>query len=493
VHTLARFAGDTFAIALPFASLQQAQAEAEVLRSGIFAAFTQAFTLDGHQANITAKAGIAIYPADGKDPGTLINHAEVALKNAKTTGEPYLFYAPQMNSARAAKLALERELQAALAQGQFVMHYQPRVDLHNGEITSAEALIRWQHPQRGLLGPAEFIAVAEETGLIVPLGAWVIDAVCAQQAAWLAAGTAIVPVAINLSAVQLKKGQLLQTVQEKLAAHRLEQQYIEFELTETVVMDNPERAAGQLHALKKLGMRLSLDDFGTGYSSLAYLKRFPFDFVKIDRAFVSDVTSNPGDAAIATAIVGMAHSLNLRVIAEGVETEGQLRFLRKLGCDEIQGYYFSRPVPAPDFEAMLKQGKCLEVLAEAEGSKGTLLIVDDEPSNLIALNVLFRHEGYRVLTASNGREGLDLLALNTVQVIISDQRMPGMSGAEFLDVVKDLYPDTIRIILSACTDLEEVTDSVNRGAVFKFLSKPWDSTQLRDNIRDAFRRYRPLQ
>jgi CheY-like chemotaxis protein len=233
---------------------------------------------------------------------------------------------------------------------------------------------------------------------------------------------------------------------------------------------------------------LSLDDFGTGHSSLAHLQRFPFDAVKIDRAFIRDVNSNAGNAAIATAVIAMAHSLHLRVVAEGVETEGQLQFLRRRRCDELQGFYFSEAVPAAQFEAMLVEQTLLTL--GRQDDEDTLLIVDDEPDNLSTLRRLLRREGYRVLTASGGQEGLNLLALHKVQVIICGQRMPNMSGTRFMRIVRELYPDTIRIILSGFTDLAAVTDSVNQGELFKFMTKPWDDGELVRNIRDGFRLHR---
>ncbi|HYD78565.1 MAG TPA: EAL domain-containing protein [Paucimonas sp.] len=487
--SLARIGSDTFAVAL--ADLRRDEDAAAILQQHVFSVFGEPFLLNGQDIRVSAKAGLALYPADGRDAETLLKHAEVALRNAKSSDERYLYYAPRMNATLAEKLMLENELQMALRARQFELHYQPRVDLQSGRIVSAEALIRWRHPKRGLLQSADFIPLAEETGLIVPIGSWVIDAVCAQQAAWLARQVDIVPVSINLSAAQCRKGRILQTIHDAASAHCLNAKHIEFELTETVVMEDPDEAAHYLHALKRSGARLSLDDFGTGYSSLAYLKRFPFDFVKIDRGFIAEVTRSPEDAAIATAVIAMAHSLKLRVVAEGVETEGQLRFLRRLRCDEIQGFLFSGPVPADAFEAMLAQGARLAPGKDPGKNGDTLLIVDDEPHLLSALNRVLRRGGYRILTATSGQEGLDLLATNAVQVIISDQRMPGMSGSEFLGIVKDLYPDTIRIILSGYTDLDVVTDSVNRGAVFKFLTKPWDDELLREHVRDAFRRYRP--
>jgi diguanylate cyclase (GGDEF)-like protein len=488
-HTLARVGGDVFAIA--FSGLARGVDVAELLEHQVLAPFEAQFTVGDKNVRIALRAGVALYPADGRDAETLFKHAEVALKKAKSSGERYLYYEPQMNVAAAGRMALEYAMRNALAAGEFIVHYQPRVELLGGRIVSAEALVRWQHPQRGLVPPCEFIPLAEETGLIVPIGAWVIDAVCRQQAEWKAQAREVVPVAVNLSAVQLEKGDLHQLIAEAIARHGLTPHDIEFELTESAVMSDPERATQYLHELKRLGVKLSLDDFGTGYSSLAYLKRFPFDFVKIDRVFITDVTTNPDDAAIASAIIAMAHSLGLRVVAEGAESEGQLQFLRRHHCDELQGYYFSRPVPGADFAAMLAEGKRLAPASDADEAEGTLLVVDNEPHHMAALGRLLRREGYRVLTARTGEEGLKLLALNPVQVILSDQRMPGMAGSVFLGLVKELYPDTIRIILSGDTDLAAVIESVNRGAVFKFLTKPWDDDLLREHIRDAFRRYRP--
>ncbi len=353
----ARIGGDTFA--LTFADLPRAEDAARLLQDAVFGVLDQPYMVGDQEVRISTRAGLAVYPTDGPDAETLFKHAEAALKNAKSSGERYLFYAPRMNAALAARLTLEHELQTALEQRQFVMVYQPRVDLHSGRIVSAEALIRWNHPQRGLVGPNDFIALAEETGLIRPIGAWVIDAVCTQQQAWQDAGVPAVPLAINLSAVQCAQAELLDCIAGALTSHRLARGCIEFELTETAVMNNPDDAARNLHGLKALGVQLSLDDFGTGYSSLAQLKRFPFDFVKIDRSFVAGVDTNAEDAAIVAAIIAMAHSLGMRVVAEGVETEAQLAVLRALRCDELQGYYFSRPVPAHDFEALLRQDRRL--------------------------------------------------------------------------------------------------------------------------------------
>ncbi len=483
---LARIGADMFGFATRLTDLDAV----EVLDTHVFGPLAAPFKIDERDFRIGARVGVAVYPVDGEDAETLFRHAESALKHAKSTGERYAYYTSEINARITHKLELEEHLREALAQGQFVLHYQPRVDLRSGQIVAAEALIRWKHPHNGLVLPAEFIPLAEETGLIVPIGKWVIDSVCAQQAAWLARDVSAVPIAVNLSAVQLMKSPLQEVLSEALARHRLAPNYLELELTESVVMASPDEAAATLRALRKLGLRLSLDDFGTGYSSLAYLKRFPFNFVKIDRAFITDITRNPEDAAIATAIIAMAHSLNLRVVAEGVATEGQLAYLLARGCDEIQGFYFSHAVEADEFEALLHADRHLALPTSAPDAQRTLLLVDYEPKMLAALRRVVRHDAYRVLTASSGEEALELLALNPVQVIVCDQRMPVMSGAEFFNVVKQLYPDTMRIILSSFVDLEAITDSVNRGAVYKFLTKPWDDELLRGHIRDAFRHYR---
>jgi EAL domain-containing protein (putative c-di-GMP-specific phosphodiesterase class I) len=256
-----------------------------------------------------------------------------------------------------------------LEKNQYLLYYQPKVDLATGRITGAEALIRWQHPQRGMVPPIEFIPLAEETGLIIQIGSWVIRAVCAQQAAWRREDIPLVPVALNLSTLQFRESNVLKIVTDALSESGLESEWIELELTESLVMFNPEEAEKTMRAFRKQGLSLSLDDFGTGYSSLAYLKRFPFNSVKIDRAFVSDVTNSQDDAAIASAIIGMAHSLRMKVIAEGVETREQLDFLRAKQCDQFQGYFFSRPVPAQEFALMLSTDKRLDLSSQMSTEK----------------------------------------------------------------------------------------------------------------------------
>jgi len=486
-YALGRIGADTFAIA----QTGSGDRVATRLLEQVIDALRDPFHVDGRSISISGQAGIALYPDDADDDDSLFKHAEAALKLAKSGGARHMFYSAQISERIAARLDAEAALRAAVAADQFVLHYQPRVDMVSGLVVGAEALIRWQHPEHGLVPPEEFIALAEETGLIVPIGAWVIDAICAQQAAWLKAGAIMVPIAANISSVQLDRSDVVQTVRDALTRHSLFARHLHLELTESSVMKDPEAAAEVLRGLRELGVGLALDDFGTGHSSLAYLKRFPFTRVKIDRTFISDITHSAEDAAIASAIIAIAHRMGLKVVAEGVETQGQFNYLTMQGCDEMQGYYFSPAVSAEMFEDYLRGGRSIRLLPRADEPRRTVLVVDDEPGIRTALTRMLRSDGYRVLTAASGDEGLHVLSLNGVQVIISDQRMPGMSGTEFLGKVKDLYPETMRIILSGYTEIDVVTESVNRGAVFRFLTKPWDDDLLREQVRDAFQRYRP--
>jgi len=351
--SIARVAGDSFAIADVYSD----NADLTLLIDRVTEIIEEPIQIEGHTLQLSARMGCATSPADGEESEVVFRNAEAALKHAKLTGEQAAFYSPELNAHVSAQLELEGLLRAAIGTGQFVMHYQPKVDVNSGEIVAAEALIRWIHPEKGVISPADFIPLAEDTRLIVPLGRWVIDTVCAQQSAWRAQGIPIVPVAVNLSAMQFKGSDVLKDVQAALITHGVSPGDIELELTETLVMQDPAAAEETMHALRDAGLHLSLDDFGTGYSSLAYLKRFPFSSVKIDRAFVTDITTNPGDAAIAKAIIGMGHGLQLNVIAEGVETAEQVQLLRENGCDQIQGFYFSRPVPADEFGGMLRARK----------------------------------------------------------------------------------------------------------------------------------------
>ncbi|AKU23768.1 EAL domain-containing protein [Massilia sp. MB5] len=486
--TVGRLGGDEFGLILTMTRDQQ---DAVYVANEVREALRAPFELDGHDATLTASIGIAVYPDDATDPDTLVKYADTAMGRAKDAGrDGYRFFTAGMNVQVLARLDLEMALRRALEQDELALYYQPKVNLHTGRISGAEALLRWHRPGYGIVYPAEFVSVLEDTGLIVRVGAWIIDTACRQIAAWARSAVGPVTVAVNVASRQFVEGDLESEVKEALERHQVPAELLELELTETALMSNTERTIEVLGVLKELGIKVAIDDFGTGYSSLAYLQRFPIDKLKIDIAFVRDITTNPNDAAIALAIISMAHSLKLRVIAEGVESRPQLEYLRRNRCDEIQGFFFSRPLPAEEMGALVASGKGVppDPNRAAEPPQ-TLLLVDDDVNVLSSLHRLFRRDGYRILTAVSPAEGFELLALHPVQVVVCDQRMPIMSGTEFLSKVKEMYPDTIRIILSGYTGLEAVLDSINRGAIYRFYTKPWDDTQLRDNIRLAFHHY----
>jgi diguanylate cyclase (GGDEF)-like protein/PAS domain S-box-containing protein len=486
--TAGRLGGDEFGLIL---TMTREQHDALHVVNEVREALRAPFDLGGYTAALTASIGVAMYPDDATEPDTLIKYADTAMERTKQAGrDGYRFFTAGMNEQVVERLNLELALRQALENGEFVLFYQPKVDLHSGRISGAEALLRWYRPGVGIVHPTDFVPVLEETGLIVQAGTWIIDAACAQIASWTASKTGPVRIAVNVSSRQFVEGDLYAEVEGALARHGVDPSLLELELTESALMTNAERTIGILQQLKALGVKIAIDDFGTGYSSLAYLQRFPLDKLKIDIAFVRNITTNPNDAAIALAIISMAHSLKLSVVAEGVEARGQLEYLRRNRCDEIQGFYFSAPLTDAELGRMIEEGTSLP--AEARGPEPevqTLLIVDDDVNVLSSLHRLFRRDGYRILTAETPAEGFELLALHPVQVIVCDQRMPVMNGTEFLSKVKELYPSTIRIILSGYTGMEAVIDSINRGAIYRFYTKPWDDTQLRDNIRLAFHHY----
>lgn len=357
--TISRMGGDEFVLILP--ERTDADLSTGIVKR-IMDAVSQPLSIEGHEFFISTSIGVAVYPADGETPEELIKHADIAMYRAKETGRNnFQFYTPAMNERALERLRIEGDLRSALEREEFVLHYQPQVDLHTRQIVGAEALIRWQHPELGMVPPARFIGLAEDTGLIVPIGAWVIRTACMQNKAWQLSGLGHLRVSVNLSARQFAQLDLVESVAQALNEAQLEPEYLEIELTESLVMADVDRAIGILRELKALGVKLSIDDFGTGYSSLSYLKRFPIDVLKIDRSFVNDITVDPDDAAIVASIISLAHSLRLQVIAEGVETEAQLAYLREHHCDQIQGYFFSRPVTHDVFAHMLEEGKCLQV------------------------------------------------------------------------------------------------------------------------------------
>ena len=469
--------------------------DAVVIAQKILDTLSLPFSIENYTFFLTASIGICVYPKDGISSVELLKHAETAMYRAKDQGKSrYVFYTEEMNVAIAQRLNMENQLRLALERQEFVLHYQAQADLETGQIIGVEALVRWQHPDLGLIPPDMFIKIAEETSLILPLGEWVLNEACRQISDWQQAGLPRLRMGVNLSACQFNQPGLIDTVNKAFSKAIIEPKQLDLEITESLLMHDMDEALETMQTLRRIGTSLSVDDFGTGYSSLSYLSRFPVTTVKIDRSFVQDVTTNPNMAALVRSIISMAHELRLRVIAEGVETEGQLNYLVNNHCDEIQGYYLSKPITADAFVTLFHQFTRLDCRrGGSERWERTLLMVDDEVNIVNSLKRQFRSNGYRILTATSAKEGLEILANHAVGVIISDQRMPEMTGVEFFRCVKELYPATVRIVLSGYSDFQSITDAINQGAIYKFLSKPWDDALLQDTVREAFQRYELTQ
>lgn len=458
----------------------------EELAWQIHRALSEAIKLDGKDLFLDPFVGIAAYPHDGA-PLEVLKHAMQAATIPDSPGHCRFFCADMDQSSRL-RINLDSALRLALERQEFALHYQPQVDLVSGQIIGAEALLRWQSRDYGAISPQDFIPLLEDNGMIAEVGEWVLREACMTAKQWQQAGLPPFRVAVNLSAKQFHGDDIQTMVKHVLDVTRLDPKWLELELTESLVLQNAENVINTMHELKSQGISFALDDFGTGFSSLSYLQRLPVARIKIDHSFVTNITSNPNDAAIVRAVVGMAHSLGIRVIAEGVETEGQLGFLRGVACEEIQGYFFSRPLPMDEFALLLREGRSIPPEPTGKPER-VLLLVDDEPNILSALTRSLRRRGFRIVSTTSTREGFDLLAMHRPGVVLCDQRMPELTGTEFLRRVKQLYPDTVRMVLSGYAELNSVISAVNQGAIYKFLTKPWEEEVLFQSIEDAFRIY----
>ena len=462
--------------------------EADALAQEVRRAVEQPVHVDGKEVFLHAAIGGVMYGLHEHDIGLLLRRARAAAKRIDAE-DGFQLYTPDLDRDLERHVEMEAELHRALERGEFCLYYQPQLNMKSGVVVGVEALLRWQHPQRGLVPPGQFIPLLEECGLMPRVGTWVLQEACVQAREWQRQGLPPIRMAVNLSAQQFRLADLVATVRQALDTAGLEAQHLELELTESLILENAEQTIQTMHDLKKLGVSLSLDDFGTGYSSLSYLRRYPIDRIKIDQSFVRDMTEHRGSAALVRSILSMAHNLGLATIAEGVETTMQLGYLRKQVCEEMQGFIFSRPLPGSELTQLLREGQRLDPHDSLDEAASTLLVVDEAPGARDAVQRALRREGWNVLAAANASDALALLASHGVGVVMADLHMHGMPGAGFLRRVREMYPDTVRMLFAADPDVASVIDAVNDGDLHKVLRKPMEDSLLRESVRDAFRRH----
>jgi diguanylate cyclase (GGDEF)-like protein/PAS domain S-box-containing protein len=486
---LARLSGGEFALIADVDATADVGETVSARARLIAAALGDPFRIGSTDVFVTCAIGAAHAPEDGRHAAALLSAALVALKSALAAGPGQVRMATSRgNEGAMRQLAIESALRSAIANGELSLLYQPQVELRYGGIQGVEALLRWDSAILGSVSPAEFVPVAERSGQIVAIGEWVLRSACAQAAAWQRDGLAHLRVHVNVSAAQLARDDLAERVQAILLETGTKPDHLGVEITESMLAADVAKAARALATLRAIGVEISLDDFGTGYSNLSSLRALPIDVIKIDRSYVHDVLASPTEVSMTRAVITLAHSLQMRVIAEGVESEGQLALLLAHRCDAIQGFYFSQPVTADAILALVREDRRLPAeLFDRPPRRRTLLLVDDEENILASLKRLLRRGDFHIVTATSAAEGLQRLAEIDVDVIVSDQRMPNMTGVEFLRRAKDLYPHTVRIVLSGYTELQSITDAINEGSIYKFLTKPWEDDLLRANIEEAFR------
>jgi diguanylate cyclase (GGDEF)-like protein len=484
--TLARAGGDEFVWAIEIRNEDQAAMAAR----NALETLGEPMEIAGREVFISASIGIGIFPRDGEDGDTLLKNATTAMHRAKVmVDQRYNFYTTEMNARSLERLDMENALRRALDNDELVLYYQPQVDLKTGEIIGAETLVRWRHPQRGMVPPSEFVPLAEVTGMIVPIGEWVLRTACSQNRQWQKAGLPPITVAVNISARQLDAYDIAWLADEVLTETGLDPRFLELELTESMIMSDPEAFIKSTRRLKEMGASLSVDDFGTGYSSLNHLKRFAVNRLKIDQSFVRDITHDPNAAAITLAIMALARSMKMYTIAEGVENAAQVAFLRRQGCDEIQGYYFSRPIPADEFEALLREGRRLDLPVSPHHPDNLLVAVSDAPDLLQGLHRVHCNAENALLTAETSIDGMNLLASHDAGVVVADARHSQTNAMDFLSKVKEMYPETVRIAVVHETMLPAVSETLKAGEAHIFVTHPWETDALRDTIDTAFRHF----
>lgn len=482
--TVCRQGGDEFIVILE--ELHDSHFASDVAQK-IIVSLADKYVLQGHEVFVTCSIGISLYPDDSDDITTLFKNADSALYRAKAQGRnAYQYYTDELTINAMQRMHMENGLRNAIGRNELVLHYQPQVDLYSGQIVGVEALVRWQHPEKGLLIAEDFIPLAEETGLISRIGEWVLRSACKCVKSWIDDGLPKLKMSVNISAVEFNQKNFSQTVAKILSETGIEGEYLELELTERIVMKDAQNTIVIMKELRKMGVSFSIDDFGTGYSSLSYLKKFPISKIKIDKSFVNNITTDSEDAAISQAVISMSHSMHLKTVAEGVETLQQQEFLRSRQCDEIQGHYFSYPLSEVKMHELLRSGSKIDI-DKLQKKEKVLLIVDDNKIMSDKLEHILQSDGYKLLHAYNSSEALKIMATNNVHIIIVDQDLSQMGGVELLRRVRKLYSNTIRILLSSYNDPEIIARAVNESAVHKIISKSLSNNeQMLKDIRAAF-------
>ena len=456
---------------------------AELLRD----AFETPLSIPPYTLPMTLSIGIAIFPDHAQNAASLLAKAEEALRQVKEEGLNSIGLYTAMPERPAGNEGFAERFVEALDNSELKLFYQPLINAHDGGLCGFGALLRWDTAGHGLLRPSRFLEEVERVGLSARLGIWVAESAVSQVARWRAQGLDYLSISVHLSGALLAQPDCVDRIGELLHGFDLPGDALEFEVSESVLAMDAHQVYDTLVGLRGLGSTLTVQDFGLGGLSFAALAQYPLDRLKIDRSFIRNVASDPRSAAIVRGIIAMGHQLGMKVTAKGVESEAELGFLRRSHCDFFQGYLFSQPLPAEDMGDLVRKRFLLPGAFAATRPERTLLLLDDEENVLRSLVRLFRRDGYNILTANSVSEAFDLLASNSAQVIVSDQRMADMSGTEFLARVRDLYPDTIRMVLSGYTDLATITEAINHGAIYRFLTKPWNDDELREHIQAAFR------
>ncbi|HET6435093.1 MAG TPA: EAL domain-containing protein [Xanthomonadaceae bacterium] len=479
-----RIGGDAFLAGIGF---RRDEPDAAALAERLRDAFETPLTIPPYTLPIALTMGVAIYPDHADNAAALLACAEQSLRHARRDARHDANLFPAAATSGESTEVLSRTLRIAMERGEFQLFYQPTVNGHDGSIDGMNALLRWHNREHGLVRPSRFLELVDRAGLSAPLGYWVVRKAAEQLADWRMDGLDYLNMSVHLPNPMLARQDCVDLIGELLHRLDLPPQALEFEVPESALALDARNVYDTLGGLRALGATLTVQDFGVGGLSFAALAQYPLDRLKIDRSFIRNVASDPRSAAIVRGIIAMGHRLGMKVVAKGVENEAELGFLRRNHCDFFQGYLFCPPLPVEGLDELIRKRFLLPQVFATTSPERILLLVDDEENVLRSLARLFRRDGYQILTASSVREAFDLLASRSVQVIVSDQRMAEMNGTEFLTRVRDLYPDTIRMVLSGYTDLATITEAINRGAIYRFLTKPWNDDELREHIRDAFR------